>query len=235
MNLKSLRTLFGVGLLAIAGHGWATVSAPDHTDSTWQDIASITWSTNNRTTWGNEVISVGQSVEFKVTMHKTNIGNHFGDFVKVWIDWNGDETFSNANEVLLSDYHIANAAVRSSGLPERSDGGYYDFFSGAFTVTNAMIGTYDLLARMTCSESLLTGLGGTWESQWADKYTQNDSAWYKNNFSPTKAYYQGEAKLSELTVKGASNNVPEPGTVALLAVAMLGMGLRRKPTSSQRS
>lgn len=237
MNLKSLRNLVGVCLFAIAGHVWATVSAPSHTDTTWQDIASITWSTDNGATWGNSTIAVGQSVEFKVTMHKTNIGNHYGDFVKVWIDWNGDEKFSNTSEVLLADYHVANAAARSSDLPERKDGGSYDFFSTAFTVEKSMIGTYDLLARMTCSESLLdsAGLGGTWENQWATTYTKSDSAWYKANFSPTASYYQGEAELRKFTVTDATNSVPEPGTVALVAVAMLGMGWRRKPTAGQRS
>lgn len=229
MNLKSLRMVFALGLAVMASHGWASVSLPNHTNSTWQDISSITWSTDNGNTWGNSTLAVGQSVEFKVTMHKTNIGNHFGDFVKVWIDWNGDETFSNSNEVILADYHIANASVKASNSPERSDGGYYDFFSGSFAVTNAMIGTHDLLARMTCSESLLNaaGQGGTWSDQWAVTYTTNDSAWYKNNFSPTVAYYQGEAELRKLTVT-TGNSVPEPGTLALLATAMLGLGLRRK-------
>lgn len=230
MNLKSLRKLLCVGLLIMAGQVGATVSVPSHSNATWQDIASITWSTDNGATWGNSAITVGQSLEFKVTMHKTNIGNHFADFVKVWIDWNGDEKFDNTSEVLLANYHVANAASRSSNLAERPDGGYYDFYSGSFAVTNAMIGTYDLLARMTCSESLLNaaGLGSPWENQWATTYTKDDAAWYKSNFSPTTAYYQGEAELRKFTINGKSNSVPEPSTLALLAMAILGTGLKRK-------
>lgn len=234
MTLKSLRMLFAVALALVASHGWASVSLPEHTNATWQDISSISWSTDNGATWGNSALLVGQSVEFKVTMHKTNIGNHYADFVKVWIDWNGDETFNNSNEVLLADYHVANAAVKALGSPERSDGGYYNFFSGSFAVTNSMIGTHDLLARMTCSESLLetAGKAGAWSEQWAVTYTKDDSAWYKNDFSPTAYYYQGEAELRKLTVT-AGNSVPEPSTLALLALAIVGLGLKRKQASRE--
>ncbi|PKO34256.1 MAG: hypothetical protein CVU34_09605 [Betaproteobacteria bacterium HGW-Betaproteobacteria-7] len=222
MNLKSLRMLLGIGLIAVAGHVWATV-APSHTNDTWQDISSITWSTDG-TNWGNSAsLVVGQSVEFKVAMHKTNIGNHYADFVKVWIDWNGDAALDNTSEVLLADYRVANASYRDWNLPERLDGGTYEFRSSSFVVTNAMIGTHDLLARVTCSDSLL----GNWGEQWKTAYTQDEAAWYKNNFLPTGNLYQGELNRGTLTVT-AANTVPEPGTLALLAVAMLGMGLRRK-------
>lgn len=226
MNLKSLRMLLAVGLVAVAGHGWATVSLPEHETTKWQDISSITWSTDG-TNWGNSALVVGQSVEFKVAMHKTNIGNHYGDFVKVWIDWDHSETFdNNTSEVLLADYKVANATAQPQKATERLDGGTYDFFSGPIAVTNLMIGTYDLLARVTCSESLLAsaGLGGNWNNQWNYAYTKDDNAWYKNNFSSTLKYHQGQAGLTTLTVNG----VPEPGTLALLVVAMVGMGLRRK-------
>jgi hypothetical protein len=227
MNLKSLRKLLAVGLLTVTGCSWATVSLPSHTNASWQDISSITWSTDG-THWGNSALVVGQTVEFKITMHKDLIGNHYADFVKAWIDWNGDGAFDNSSETLLTDYHVANSSSRRSTIAERTDGHSYDFFSSALTLTNAMIGDHFLLTRVTCSDSLLkvgAGSSYSWANQWKPAYTGNDSLWYKQNFSPTSAYFQGEAQLVRLTV---GNAVPEPGTLALLAAAMVGMGLRRK-------
>lgn len=227
MNLKALRKLVGIGLLTVTGYSWATIAPPVNQNPTWQDISSITWSTDG-TNWGNSALVVGQTVEFKVTMHKTNIGNHYADFVKVWIDWNGDEVFDNASETLLADHRVANSAYRSSQLPERVDGGLYDFFSTSLTLTSGMVGDQFLLARVTCSDSLLTvGMGDSysWANQWNSTYTGNDSLWYKQNFSPASKYWQGEAELIKLTI---NNTVPEPGTLALFAAAMVGIGLRRK-------
>lgn len=226
MNLKSLRKLIAVGLFALAGQTWATVSLPEHTNPLWQDISSIAWSTDNGATWGNSDLSVGQSVEFKFTMHKTNDGRHYGDFIKAWVDFDGNGQFANS-EALLFGYHIVNANPVINDGPGTPVNQSFSFVSGPITLTSAMVGEHYLLARVTCSESLLltAGVNGGWENQWATTYTENDNDWYNKNFSPVLAYYQGQAKLIELTV---TNNVPEPGTLALLAVAMLGMGLKRK-------
>lgn len=225
MNLKSLRKLLLVGLLSVTGYGWATVSLPVHENPQWQDISSITWSTDSGATWGNSALVVGQSVEFKITMHKSYDGKHYADFVKAWIDWNGDEQFA-ASETLLFGQHIVNGSYVANTGPGNPVNQSFDFFSSAVAVTDAMLGEHWLLARVTCSESLLTtaGITGDWKRQWYSTYTNNNNAWYMNNFSSTAKYYQGEAQLVKLSV----NDVPEPATLALFAAAMVGMGLRRK-------
>jgi PEP-CTERM motif len=235
MNLKSLRTLLAVGLVAMAGQSWATPSLPQNDVATWQDISNIQWSTDSGATWGNSALVVGQTVEFKFTMHKYKDGNHYGDFIKAWVDWNGDETFDNANETLLADYHVVNPTQQ----PYHDDNvvnEYYDFVSNPVTLDNTMAGDHFLLARVTCSDSLLATAKDegvissyTWSDQWSPTYTSSDSELYKHYFSPTAHYWQGQSKLVKLAV----NDVPEPGTLALFAVAMAGMGWRRKQQANR--
>jgi hypothetical protein len=224
MNLKSLRKVFAVGLLTVAGYSWATPSLPQNDNPTWQDISSIQWSTNNGATWGTSALVVGQSVEFKITMHKDELGNHYADLLKVWVDFSGDQVFQPGEEVLFGT-HVDHTAVTPSGNQANNVHGYnqsYDFISGPISL--ASVGDHYLLARVTCSDSLLSttvGSSYSWNDQW-----NTTLATYNSDFSPTAHYGQGESELVKLTVNG--NKVPEPGTLALFAVAMVGMGLRRR-------
>jgi hypothetical protein len=225
MNLKSLRYFLAIGLLTMAGYSWGTPSLPKNDTTQWQSISSIEWSTDNGSSWGTSpTIAVGQSVEFKVTMDKTDIGNHYADFVKVWIDLNGSGTFEDS-EAVLFNYQVANSTVQGKKNPERPYlGDPFSFVSSAITVTSTMPSDLWVLARVTCSESLLqvaNGSGYSWNQQWSTSSTT-----YNLDFSPTAHYGQGQSELVMLAVNG--NSVPEPGTLALLSVAMLGMGWIRK-------
>jgi hypothetical protein len=221
MNLKSLRKLLAVGLVTVAGYSWATPSLPQNDNPQWQDISNIVWSTNNGATWGNSALVVGQSVEFKFTMHKTYDGDHYADFIKAWIDLNGNGSFTDAGETLLFGYHVVNSLPVDNTGPGNVVNQSFDFISGPINLTSAMVGDHYLLGRVTCSESLLStaGITGPWSTQWS--YTP---AQYDGFFSPTAPYGQGESELVKLSV----NRVPEPGTLALFAAAMAGMGWRRK-------
>lgn len=228
MNLKSLRMLLTAAVLAISGQTWASMSLPEHTNPLWQDIASIVWSTDGGTSWGNGELSVGQTVEFKYTMHKTNDGRHYADFIKSWIDLDGNGTFETS-ETLLFGYHVVHSNPVVNDGPGTLVNQSFNFVSAPLTLTAAMVGDHYLLTRVTCSESLLAtaGISGPWSNQWASTYTANNNEWYNQNFSPIAKYYQGEAEFRKLTV---TNKVPEPGTLALLATALLGgvVASRRK-------
>jgi hypothetical protein len=222
MNLKSLHSLLAVGLVTVAGYCWGTPALPKNDAPYWQDISNIEWSTNNGATWGKSDLTVGQSVEFKLTMHKNEDGNHYADLIKAWIDLDGDQKFQ-ASETLLFGSHVVNPTYvkHDDKVVNQS----FDFISGPVNLTSAMVGDHFLLARVTCSDSLLTtalGASYSWGDQWKSTYI----AQFGSYFSPTAYYWQGESELVKLTVNG--HNVPEPGTLALFAVAMLGMGLRRK-------
>ena len=165
-------------------------------------------------------------------MHKYEDGNHYGDLLKVWIDYSGDQQFQDS-EAMFFNMNIVNPTQQ----PHHDDNivnQSIDFTSGSVTLTNAMLGDHYLLARVTCSDSLLTTARDTgkilsyeWSNQWSSTYTSGDNAEYNTLFSPIAYYWQGESELVKLTV----NSVPEPGTLALFTVAMLGMVLRRKQTA----
>ncbi len=226
MSLNLLRVLFALGLTAVAGHGRAApVSLPNNYDPSWQDISNIVWSTDNGGSWGNAALDVGQTVEFKFTMHKYADGTHYADFLKAWIDLNGDQQFQDG-ESLVFGYHVTNPT--NAWHPDHVVNESFEFTSAPRTVTDAMVGDQWLLARVTCSESLLNGAGiGAWDEQWNPLYTSNDNAWYGQHFSATADYFQGESELVRFSV----NRVPEPGTLALFAAAMAGMASRRKPAT----
>lgn len=226
MNLKALRKFAAAGLLAVTGASWATIDLPEHTEPAWQDIASITWSTDGGSSWGNSTLLVGQSVEFKFTMHKTYDGRHYADFIKAWIDLDGNGEFADSETLLFGHNIVHSGPVANDGWGSVVNQSF-DFISGPITLSSAMLGDHFLLARVTCSESLLTtaGITGDWSRQWLPAYVDDDNAWYNENFSPTAYYWQGQAQLVKLTV---NNQVPEPGTLALFAAAMVGMSLGRK-------
>ena len=207
-----------------------------HTNPAWQELATyenngalaseygVFWSVDNGATWGQDTnLFVGQEVQFKFNMHKENVGTHYADFMKSWVDWGQDGSFNQADDIVAFGFQelLANESgnLGSWNTPNQPD---YTFYSDAFLLTEDYIGDLWLRSRVTCSHALASNLGYGWDDQW-----DIAAATYYSGFTPTGNLYQGEVEEWVITVNAAP--VPEPATMVFICSGLFGLvGLRRR-------
>ncbi len=213
---------------------WSTVSQAipfsygeaTHRTTKWQELANIpagdeygvSWSTDGLN-WGRDTdLYVGQTVSFKFNMHKKNVGTHYADHLKAWVDWGQNGSFEASDKIAYSEHLLSDEPALGTNLtPTIPD---FEFYSGSFLLTTEEVGDLWLRALVTCSESIVRVNGGSWNDQWTPDYVDS----YDSLITPVSHYYQGETEEWKLTV----HSVPEPAISSLFGLVLLGLVLKRR-------
>lgn len=197
-------------------------------------------SSDGGTTWsdyGNGDITQGDTVEYRFGVARSTDGTHEYDRLKVWVDWNNNEVFdNNASEILyekdwaLHEDSEGNATDASSN-PSDNNGRknydlsglaghnvynssqYFSYFTQQITIPiDALIGDTWLRARIVCENAI----------------TERHGSPTSSIMLATGYYNQGETEDYKIGIIAKVVNVPEPSTLLVFAIGLLGITVTRK-------
>lgn len=151
------------------GYNWDDEFAPLTLDTSDD---GVWWSVDGGATWGKPVVQAGQEVMFRFMLYKQMWGVHDFDALRAWMDWNQDEDFTDAGELIYSDQWYFDTKANAGA-------GVYKLFYTSVTIPDDASGEYWLRARVVCSADI-----------------NNDI----RSLKPTESLFQGEVEDWKLTV-----------------------------------
>jgi hypothetical protein len=215
-----MTTIDGVAVDTDDGVHWRTSSD-----------GGLTWGT-----YGNGDITQGDTVEYRFGVARSTDGTHEYDRLKVWADWNKNEVFDNdASEILYEkDWALhedsngnatdaqSNASLNNgrrntdlsnvAGHDVYNSSQYYSYFTQQVIIPiDALTGDTWLRARIVCENAITERHGYGSSTMLATGY-----------------YNQGETEDYKIKIIAKVVNVPEPSTLLVFAIGLIGITAARK-------
>lgn len=208
------------------GNDWDVDSATNVVDSDNTTDDGVSWRTSSDggNTWSDwssdQVLRQGDQVEFKFEVTRSNDGGHEYDELKAWVDWNQDSNWDNASEVVEQEVWNKNEAP--DGTLDTSSPHY----NGDLGTNNSNI-TFATFYE-TLNIPLDAVLGDTWMR--ARVVCENSLSQYSVNhvLDATGYQHQGEVEDYKLTVVAKAVSVPEPSTLFIFALSLIGLAVKRR-------
>lgn len=184
-HLVKVLGLFFILILFTATHSHSSLvgDAPfpygsaSHTTGQWQYLGDteqiddgVWWSINGGE-WGNDnLVAVGDTIQFRFDMWSAGWGMHLYDQVKAWVDWDQDGSWNNVFENVIAEQFFKPYSMMGPDY-DNTNATITSYTSDTFLITEDMLGDLWLRARVSCDHvpfELTTPYGHLWQGEVED-------------------------------------------------------------------